>query len=135
MKVGTNWRWALGLVAVSTVMGAGCAQDVGDIDRTDPNRLEKAVFANNDEWYFRQTVVDTDFQGSMGYFSGLESAMKRVRWVITEDVLYAMSTVEPAEGVTDGYYDDETRRVGVVAAFPIISHFDIQRGYNSSTGE
>lgn len=135
MKVGTNWRWALGLVAVSTVMGAGCAQDVGDIDRTDPNRLEKAVFANNDEWYFRQTVVDTDFQGSMGYFSGLESAMKRVRWVITEDVLYAMSTVEPAEGVTDGYFDDETRRVGVVAAFPITSHFDIQRGYNSATGE
>ncbi|MEZ4459683.1 MAG: zinc-dependent metalloprotease [bacterium] len=134
MKVG-NWRWALGMVAVSTVLGAGCAQEVGDIDRTNPDKLEKSLFDNDDEWYFRQTVVDTDFQGSMGYFAGLESGMKRVRWVITEDTLYAMSTVEPAEGVTAGYYDDETRRVGVVAAFPILSHFDVQRAYNASTGE
>lgn len=130
-----NWRWALGMVAVSTVVGAGCAQDVGDIDRTQPNKLDKALFANDDEWYFRQTVIDTDFQGSMGYFAGLESNMKRVRWVITEDVLYAMSTVEPADGVTQGYLDEETRRVGVVAAFPIQSHFDVQRSYNASTGE
>lgn len=134
MKVG-NWRWALGMVAVSTVLGAGCAQDVGDIDRTQPNSLEKSRFENDDEWYFRQTVVDTDFQGSMGYFSGLESSLKRVRWVINEDVLYAMSTVEPADGVTNEYTDDDSRRMGVVAAFPIESHFDIQRAYNAATGE
>lgn len=129
------WRWALGMVAVSTVLSAGCAQDVGDIDRTQPNRLEKSVFEGDQEWYFRQTVVDTDFQGSLGMFNALESATKRVRWVITEDTLYAMSTVEPAEGLTDGFQDEETRRVGVVAAFPIQGHFDVQRSYNASTGE
>ena len=132
MKAG-YWRLALGLVLTSTVFG--CAQDVDDIDRTQPNKLEKALFDNNDEWYFRQTVVDTDFQGTLGLFNALESSMKRVRWVITEDVLDAMSTVEPVEGVTDGFYDDEELRAGIVAAFPIQGHFDVQRAYNSSTGE
>ncbi len=133
MKVG-YWRLALGAVLASTI-AVGCAQDVGDIDRTQPNKLEKALFDDGGEWYFRQTVVDTDFQGSMGIFNANESFLKRVRWVITEDVLYAMSTVEPAEGVTDEFYGDNEQAVGVVAAFPITGHFDVQRSYNASTGE
>lgn len=130
-----NWKWAFGMAAISALLGTSCAQDVGDIDRTNPDALEKSTFEGDDEWYFRQTVVDTDFQGSLGMFNALESNLKRVRWVITEDTLYAMSTVEPAEGLTDGYQDDDELRVGVVAAFPITSHFDIQRAYTASTGE
>ncbi|QED29719.1 hypothetical protein FRD01_21250 [Microvenator marinus] len=130
-----NWKWAFGMAAISALLGTSCAQDVGDIDRTNPDALEKSTFEGNDEWYFRQTVVDTDFQGSLGMFNALESNLKRVRWVITEDTLYAMSTVEPAEGLTDGFQDDDELRVGVVAAFPITSHFDVQRAYSSSTGE
>lgn len=130
-----NWKWAFGMAAISALLGTSCAQDVGDIDRTKPDALEKSTFEGNDEWYFRQTVVDTDFQGSLGMFNALESNLKRVRWVITEETLYAMSTVEPAEGLTDGFQDDDALRVGVVAAFPITSHFDVQRAYTAATGE
>lgn len=130
-----RWQWALSLVAAVAMWGAGCAQDVGDIDRTQVDKLEKSLFENDDEWYFRQTVVDTDFQGSVGLFNAYESLTKRVRWLITEDTLYAMTTVEPVDGVTEGFEDEEDRRLGIVAAFPIKGHFDIQREYSASTGE
>ncbi len=133
-----SWRLVLGAALLSTVGFAGCAQDVGDVDRTQPDKVEKALFQNDDEWYFRQTVTDTDFQGSSGnayMFEALESNLKRVRWVVTEDMLYAMSSVQPAQNLTDGIDDDESRRLGVVAAFPIIHHFDVQRSYSTSTGE
>ena len=136
MKV-ANWRWVFGLAVAGSFLGA-CAQDVPDIDRTSPNKIEKELFQNDDEWYFRQTIVDTDEVASAGggyAFEGFEGPLYRVRWTITEDVLYALSTVEPAQGLLDGKVEEEGRRIGVVAAFPITSHFDVQRSYNPSTGE
>jgi hypothetical protein len=136
MKVG-NWHLAFG-VAVAAMYLSGCAQDVPDIDRTQANKVKKALFQDDDEWYYQQTIVDTDNVGSAGggyAFEAFQGSLYRIRWTITEDVLYAMSTVEPAEGLYDGQLDEDTRRIGVVAAFPIIQHFDVQRSYNSSTGE
>ncbi len=130
----SKWRLTLGLALATTYFGAGCANDVGDIDRTNPNKIEKALFQNDDEWYFRQTVVDTDVQGT-GIFEGLEGSLYRIRWTITEDRLLAYSTTEPVENAYDGQTADENIRVGLVAAFPIKRHFDVQRGYNASTGE
>lgn len=129
-----NWRLTLGLAFAAIYFSASCAQDVGDIDRTRPNKIEKAIFQNDDEWYYRQTVVDTDVQ-STGLFEAYESQLRRVRWTITEGKLLAYSTIEPAEGVLEGHTDNETKRVGLVAAFPIQGHFDVQRGYSSVTGE
>ena len=50
----------------ASVLASGCAQDVGDIDRTQPNKLRKEVFVgdpadptDNPEWYMRQTIVGT----------------------------------------------------------------------------
>ncbi len=136
MKV-SNWLGLLGVAAAGTFL-VGCAQDVGDIDRTQPNKVEKALFENDDEWYYRQTIVDTDQVangGGSGIFEAYEGSLHRIRWTITEDVLYAYSTVEPAEGVYDGQVDPESARYGVVAAFPIQGHFDVERSYNPSTGE
>lgn len=136
MKVG-NWHLAL-VVALSGGYLSGCAQDVPDIDRTQPDKVEKSHFLNDDEWYYRQTMVDTDQVaniGGMGAFEGYEGQLTRVRWSITEDALIAWSTVEPAEGVYDGQLDPANRRVGVVAMFPIQSHFDVERSYSSATGE
>lgn len=113
---------------------AGCAQEVGDIDRVQPNLIDKEQFLTDDEWYAQQTVVDTDMQGSM-IFAALQGDLKRIRWTVTERVLYAHTSVELADGLMDGFDVEESRRLGVVAAFPIMGHFDVQRAYNSATGE
>ncbi|MFB6351127.1 MAG: hypothetical protein ABEK29_04985 [Bradymonadaceae bacterium] len=123
---------ALGLLLA---VGVGCAQDVGDIDRTQPDKIKKKKFQNNDEWYFQQTVVDTDFQGSGPVFSALQSSLKRVRWKITKDFLYAYSTTSLQEGLNKDQKAKDEKRLGAVTVFPIKSHFDVQRQYNSSTGE
>ncbi|MFU8803493.1 MAG: hypothetical protein ACNA8W_06770, partial [Bradymonadaceae bacterium] len=129
------WRLSAALVVTALVaLATGCAQDVGDIDRTAPNKVEKELFLNNDEWFYRQAVVKTDMQGSV-IFEALEGNLKRIRWTVTENVLYAYSTVELVDGHTEGFVDEHDRRLGAVAAFPITGHFDVQRGYNPATGE
>jgi len=133
-------------------MGAvGCAQDVEDIDRTQPDKIKKAHFEDGATWYYRQTVVDTNVTGHTGYgvddfrpyrkqkpiWTGAVSRkLKRIQWEVHKDVLYARSTVEPARGVTEQLDGEESNReLGIVAAFPIESHFDVQRQYNAQTGE
>lgn len=134
-KMKRTWRamTAAGLLS-SMLFGSGCAQDVGDIDRTQPNKVKKDMFLQNDEWFFRQTVSDTDWQGSV-IFEGLFSDLKRVRWVVTENTLFACSSVPPVQGdyVVERVGDKDC--YGIVAAFPIMGHFDVQRSYNTATGE
>jgi hypothetical protein len=125
---------SLVLAAFVAALGAGCAQDVGDVDRTQPDKLKKSIFQSDDEWYYRQTIIDTDTAGS-GIFEALESPLKRIRWEITNDVLYAYSTVPLADGLQDGRTAEDNRRLGVVGAYTITSHFDVQRQYDPSTGE
>ena len=136
------------LGAVLVIFLAGCAADVGDIDRTQPNALEKSDF--DGVWYVRQTITDVPPSIS-GIFVGISSPMEKVRWEIQEDQLIAYRAYESVPGwdqeageVVDGeqeYRDgaEEGRnseyKEEPVAIFPIISHFDIQRQYNSSTGE
>jgi len=150
----TIWRRAARwVVALGLVVGvAGCAQDVGDIDRTQPDKIEKSIFESDREWYYRQTVIDTTPQGRSsatvgddGQFdrgtqrpvwTGMSGSVKRIVWDIEQEVLYARATAAPVEGLTDGIEDrDDKSEKGVVAAFPIESHFDVQRKYNPSTGE
>ena len=112
MKLG-NWRLALGLALIGGYLG-GCAQNVPDLDRTQPDKVEKQHFLNDDEWYYRQTIVDTDQIGSsggVGAFEAWEGSLKRIRWSVTEDALIAWSTQEPADGLYDGQLEDDSRRV------------------------
>lgn len=135
MQRSMKWWKSAGLALTAMLaFGAGCAQDVGDIDRTQPDKLLKSTFKTDDEWFYRQTVVKTDMQGSV-IFAGLESDLKRIRWEVTEKTLYAYSTVDLADGLTEGIEDQDKLRLGAVAAFPITSHFDVRRSYNSATGE
>ena len=126
--------WAAGFaLATITLLAGGCAQDVGDIDRTQPNKVEKSIFEDNDEWYYTQTVVDTDSQGTLP-LAGYDFGLKRIRWEVTEDTLYAYSTTEPEEGLNKNEQAEDKEQLGAVAAFPIKTHFDVQRSYNSQTG-
>lgn len=149
-----RWRFRLlALVGLIVALGAvGCAQDVEDIDRTQPDKIKKSYFEDGATWYYRQTVIDTNVTGHTGYgvdgdfrpyrkqkpiWTGAVSRkLKRIKWEVHEDVLYARSTVEPARGVTEQLDGEESHQeLGIVAAFPIKSHFDVQRQYNAQTGE
>ncbi|RVU44939.1 hypothetical protein EA187_10430 [Lujinxingia sediminis] len=135
MRLATTWQAMAGaVVAVALSSAVGCVEQVGDINRVQPNVVEKALFQNDDEWYMRQVVTDTDMQGSV-IFAAQEGSLKRIRWTVTENFLYAHSTVELADGLMNGFDEEESRRLGVVAAYPIRGHFDIQRAYNTATGE
>lgn len=134
MSNGSTWKVLTGASLLAmTIFGSGCAQDVGDIDRTQPNKLLKSTFLDGKEWYYRQTVTNTDTQGSM-IFEGYQSNLKRVKFFVTENTLFACTTVMPAEGDFIAELADE-KCYGVVAAFPVLGHFDVQRAYNTATGE
>ncbi len=143
-------RWmSAALAAMVAVGAAGCAQEVGDIDRTQPNRLAKKDLEG--VWYFKQTVTDAPAQ--LDYiFTGYSSqGLEKVRWDIREDFLIAYRAYEYQPGTDDvagdikdgvttvksdqGGFDPSGYKEQPVAAFRIQSHFDVQRQFNPSTGE
>lgn len=132
-------RTAAALALLSLVTIAGCAQDVGDIDRTQPNRLHKDDLRQSD-WFIAQTVVEvptTDYYSWIGETGTLE----RIRWEIQENYLIAYRAYPRIDDSDPAQQDAADRDVpweyteNPVAAFPILSHFDIQREYNPATGE
>jgi hypothetical protein len=109
-----------------------CAEPVEDISLVQPHYLEKSIFV--DEWYFRQTLVDLSPEIAVG-FNGLEGSLEKIKWKITENTLYAYRSYEPVPKLNENPAVVEKDQWGVVAAFDIISHFDILRNYNPSTKE
>lgn len=108
----------------------GCQPGVKTVDRTQPNAIDKAQFEGI--WYHRAAVIEADPEA--GFTEGITSNMEKIRWDITEDRLIAYRTYEfvpYAEGLTDEGRDFFG---APVAAFEILSHFDIQRDYNTTTG-
>ncbi len=127
MRSSKTWGLALVLCAQA------CAQRVPDIDRTQPNKLQKSVFEG--EWYYRQTVTDVPFTSGFT-FTGEQSRLERIRWEISEGYLTALRTYEYVRDAEKPYVLDGTRYQGApVAQFKIVSHFDVQRQYNPATGE
>jgi hypothetical protein len=126
---------ACALVACIMValMTSACAQDVADIDRTQTNRLKKSDLAG--DWFVAQTITEAP-PTTVFTFTGETSVTERIRWEIREDVLIAYRAYARLEGS-----DPDAKREGKgytenpIAAFPILSHFDVQRQYNTSTGE
>ena len=130
------------LAAVATMV-VGCLNDVGTIDRTQPNGIKKTQFSGL--WYSKATIIASDPGADMavdGYASGLE----KIRWEITETHLIGYRSYEfvpYAEG--KDYCDnseecDEPVNEGrdffgaPTMAYPIVSHFDVQRDYSRTTG-
>ncbi len=130
------------LLVTSLLILGGCAQEVGDIDRTQPNKVSKSLFQG--EWYIRHTMADVP--PSTGFtVAGFISDMDRIKWEIQEDFLIARRAIENVDGVQEGRQDEFNQNPdgsiehdfegSIVGAWRIQSHFDIQRQYNSSTGE
>ncbi len=111
---------------------AGCAGEVVDVDRTSPNKIQKSLFEG--EWYFNPTVVETEFNQGL-LFEGLMGGADRIRWDIREDVLVANRSYATLENAEEGSTESTDFQGTTVAMFPIESHFDVIRDYNSATGE
>ena len=128
---------------------AACVQDVGDIDRTQANALDKTQFAG--VWYYVKTVVDIPFssgftfQGETNFGNG-----SKIVFDVQEKQLIAYPILETVKG-SEGkvvkqkirrYWDKDRRDEFIevyvgspVATWPITSHFDIKRDYSVATGE
>lgn len=116
---------AAALAASATAAGglAGCAQDVGLIDRTQPGLLLKSVFEG--EWFLRRTVVDAPYDTGFT-FIGEQDEVNRIRFEVQEHHLVAWRVLPLVEGTDDA---------APIAVFAIEEHVDVQRDYNPSTGE
>ncbi|MBN1947026.1 MAG: zinc-dependent metalloprotease [Bradymonadales bacterium] len=121
----------LGLAALA------CAQQVGDIDRTQPNRILKTDL--DGVWYMMETVTYVPPHASVDFIGDTSYITERIRWVVEEDYLIAYRNypLTPGADNVDGdfNYDEPDYHEQPVAVFPILGHFDIKREYNSSTGE
>ncbi len=126
------------LVALS-----GCAKEMAPINRVQANALDKSFFvgpnladpSDDPEFYWRGYVTDASASQSLvgvGSWSGVD----RIRWEITEDMLIARKSyplvTQPDE---PGSFSGPDSVGTVVAAYKILSHFDIRRAYNPQTGE
>ena len=115
------------------VLLSGCAQSIGEIDRTQPNLIPKEQF--DDVWYYQRTVVDVPsgngftFVGSAD-FGGLDI----VSFDLEENVLLVRRHLELIDGADDLATAGAEYEGEVVAAFPV-QHIDVQRQYNAATGE
>ncbi|MBI5479634.1 MAG: hypothetical protein HY906_12295, partial [Deltaproteobacteria bacterium] len=150
------------LAAVALLCFAlGCVEQRPPINRVQANALAKSFFVGADlhdisddpEFYFRTQVVDVGYGAAQdGLFtsSWAQANVSRMKWEITEDYLNGrlayerISDTDDKGNVIDGTYVGGTKTDGsvktsndgqIVASFKVLSHFDIKRAYNPTTGE
>ncbi|MFZ9886646.1 MAG: hypothetical protein ACO3JL_03995, partial [Myxococcota bacterium] len=129
------------LATAALAVAPGCTHRNPDIDRVVDPYWPKADFAgDNATWYYRSTVVDSP--PSASWFSqtiadGDWLLLERLRWEVTETALIGYRDYASAPGTEnelwEGAYD--VYDGSPVAVFAITDHFDIQRNYDSLTGE
>lgn len=150
MKSGMSFKGLTGVLGLLLMVSA-CATEVGDIDRTSPDKIRKADLKGY--WYYAATVIEAPvpspvtFDGEMAYFPG----PTKVIFDIQEDFLVVYPTAELiAAGAEKGWHTKKIRNywdegkseefvemyVGQpIAAFKISKHFDVIRQYNAQTGD
>jgi hypothetical protein len=132
----------LGLLGTSLT---GCLTAQDPVNRVQPMALAKSYFVGEDlqgaaddpEFWSQGTLVDVGYGASQdGLFtSTYAQPVSRVRWQITERMLFARLAYERIQGTDGNGVGGPVENGVVVAAYPILSHFDIRRQYNSTTGE
>ncbi len=139
---------ALGLLLLAPAIAGtalpGCGTEQAPVNRVGVNVLEKSALAGH--WYMARTTIDMDYEaaglgflgeiardGTSGFFG---FALPRIRWVIDEQNLYAYRDYEILGDAEDPYGEADEDYIGTpVAAFRILSHFDVRRDFNPTTGE
>lgn len=121
------------LALASALAVGGCAQENAPRSFVQPNVLKKSDLTGT--WYYLQTVTDAPPSSAI-MFVGQSSELMKVKFDIEENFLYARRSYEQIAGSEDAYKQDPAKYAGQpLAAWPIKSHFDIIRDYNSTTGE
>ncbi len=147
----SNHGWLL--APLTALLAAGCAQSTGDINRVQPGVIKKSELLDG-QWYYRNTVTWTPATTGFTY-PGQTGNVEKIVFEIQQGFLVGYraypyivgaesnidATSKPS-GTTAKYCDAQGVCSGgqvyygaPVLAFPITSHFDIQRGYNPATGE
>ena len=125
-------RKVTGLICLLILIGWGCAEPTTDIDRTQGNLLRKSDL--DGEWYVMQTITGVPAT-SWFTFIGETGKMERVRWEFQKSLLVAYRSYPLIRGAdapaSDVPFDGTDNPV---AAYCIVSHVDILRDYNSSSG-
>ena len=128
----------LGLgVILSLVFGVGCAGDQEDINLVQPGYVKKSDLLGK-SWYYRKTVVDgAETNSYLGAGTGSLYVIERIRFDVTKGSLIAYKDYASVEGAQLDAEDGEVASEygSPVAIWPIQSHFDIRRSYNSATAE
>jgi hypothetical protein len=129
---------ALALLGASATLalGVGCEHRNGDINRVQPGYQRKEIFANDSEWYYRRTIAKSETTNSFIVEGHGDIPLDRVKFNIQESVLIAYKPYEAIPGAQT--YElpggDQFFEGTVLAAWPILYHFDITRVYDPITG-
>lgn len=133
----------LSIFAVASIVVAisGCAEERQPINKVQANALDKHFFvgdptdpSDDPQFYWRNFVVDaSEAQELIGI--GSWSGVDRVKWEISEKTLLARRAYDQNAGADDKGTGSGYPNGTIVAAYPIISHFDVKRAYNPQTGE
>jgi hypothetical protein len=126
-------KYPLVVIQMACLFFTGCF-GISDIDRTQPNKIQKSVFSG--EWFFTQTVIGAPYSTAFTFIGEQPDRSERIRWDIQETFLIAHRSYDliantDRESDLPGDHVENTP----IAIFPILSHFDVQREYNASTGE
>ncbi len=128
---------AVGAAALAQALG-GCAGR-GDIDRTQPDKIPKAMFFAADGttpkvFYYRQTYVDVP--ATSGWtFDGMMGGLDKVRFDIQENFLYGYRSYDYVPGANSPLQSGSNNQDTPLVVFKILGHFDVKREYNPGTGE
>lgn len=127
---------------------AGCVEDVGLVNRTSPDKIDKKLFEG--QWLFVQTTVDVPYSSAVSFTGETNfGGSAKIIFDVQEKWLIAYPIVESVVGTEEGYrfqsirkywdpdHRDEFQEMYVgqpLAKWPIESHFDVNRDYNSYNG-
>ena len=123
---------ALVVPLLAAIAMQGCPEAREPVDQTQANAILKTTL--DGEWFFQRTVVDTPYETEFT-FVGDQGELERIRWRVEENALIAVRSYERFEGADPDLSASGDYEGNPVAAWPISSHFDIRREYNSTTGE
>lgn len=147
-------------IALVAALLAGCAQDLGTVDRVQQNVVAKADLlyhpdGTRKEWYVQVTTIEAPYASAYS-FVGDQGPMERGVFEVQENVLYFYRSYTFAENEWDGNPRIDVDRVLTnrdgtpylldgkevwtskntpLLAYPISSHMDIIWDYNPNTGE
>ncbi len=116
---------------------AGCAGQ-GDIDRTQPDKVDKSIFVNPDgsarTFYYRKTTTGSPPTSAYAY-EGIMGQMLKVRFEIQQKYLLGYRAYDYAPGSEGQFTSGTNNQDTPFLMFAISSHFDVKREYNPATGE